>query len=473
MTLKLEGHDRYYALEQSVLCYFRKDDPGEAVSRLIVTPDRQTAITVIISEGKKARGIAWGKPGEQPDFILKMSFYRAAKKLCALPPWGALTGIRPAKKALELYDQGKEPARELIRRYEVEPERAALAAACAAHTERLRETLAQGEISLYIGIPFCPSRCAYCSFVSADIARQGKLLEPYAEALRGEISDTGRVLSELGLTVKTVYWGGGTPTTLSESQLDMLLSELEHSIGLSCVSEHTVEAGRPDTITREKLAVLRAHGVDRVSVSPQSLDPEVLRAIGREHTPESYFEAFAMAREAGFRSINTDLIAGLPGDTPEGFRNTLEKTLELRPENITVHTLSRKRGSRVTTEEQNAPDEPSVIEMLSSSSQTLAARGYSPYYLYRQKFMTGGLENVGYTLPGHVGKYNILMMEELHTVLALGAGGVTKLVDYKSGHIERFFQCKYPLEYLARCDKIEGNHKALIDFVKKHTLGVK
>ncbi|MCL2082319.1 MAG: coproporphyrinogen dehydrogenase HemZ [Oscillospiraceae bacterium] len=457
MHLTLQGHDRYFAVEQSLLNYFPPNAPGTAISKLSQGALWQTASAVIGFEGKRAKGFSRAKPGDNPDHALKTAFYRAARQLTEPPPWGALTGIRPAKKALEILKTGLDPIRELKLRYDVAEPQARLAAGCADFAWELEKKLSPYDISLYIGIPFCPSKCAYCSFISTAAPKQKHLIGKYCSTLSREIRQAGELCKKLGLRVRTVYWGGGTPTVLSPEELRLVFAALGESFDLNGTWEYTVEAGRPDTITEEKSGILKSHETTRISINPQSLSPEVLAAVGREHTPEMFFEAFSIARKTGFESINADIIAGLPGDTAESFRHTLEGLVGLYPENITVHTLAKKKGSRVMEDNIPGGNADVVEESLDFAEKALLGNGYLPYYLYRQKFTSGGRENVGWSLAGKQGLYNLCMMEELSTILALGAGGVTKLVDPATNRIERFFQCKYPLEYLERCDKINEN----------------
>ena len=317
-------------------------------------------------------------------------------------------------------------------------------------------------MSLYVGIPFCPTRCAYCSFVSADVGRTLKLVEPYVEGLLREVAETGRVLREAGLTIRSFYMGGGTPTTLSAGQMDRLLTQCEECLPLEGCTEYTVEAGRPDTITREKLAVLKAHRIGRISVNPQTLEDHVLEAIGRKHSAGDIREACGLARDVGFDCINMDLIAGLPRDTFDGFRRSLEGVLAMDPENVTVHTLALKKGSTLMERGGALPGGEEVARMLDWSRQILTTNGYIPYYLYRQKYMSGSLENVGWARPGAESLYNIVMMEELHTVVSLGAGGVTKLI--RDGTILRLTNPKYPHDYLSGLDKVLGQKQDIKTF---------
>ncbi|MBO5122904.1 MAG: coproporphyrinogen dehydrogenase HemZ, partial [Oscillospiraceae bacterium] len=313
-------------------------------------------------------------------------------------------------------------------------------------------------ISLYVGIPFCPTRCTYCSFVSQAVEKSFRLMEPYLEALMAEIEQAGQMVKDTGLAIRSFYMGGGTPTTLSAQQMDRLLTHLNKHFDLSNMVEYCIEAGRPDTIDREKLQVLLDHGVDRISVNPQSLSDEVLQAIGRRHSAADIETAMELATSMGFPHVNMDLIAGLPADTPEGFRRTLDTCLAYGADNITVHTLSLKKGSSLTLKGGAIPPPEAVAEMLDYADPTLRSHGFAPYYLYRQKYMSGSFENVGWSIPGSEGLYNIYIMEEHHSILSLGAGGSTKMVDIRrDDRIERLFHPKFPTEYIQRKEKIAEN----------------
>ncbi|MBR4077164.1 MAG: coproporphyrinogen dehydrogenase HemZ, partial [Oscillospiraceae bacterium] len=314
------------------------------------------------------------------------------------------------------------------------------------------DSLPEKGVCLYVGIPFCPTRCAYCSFVSHSVEKSMKLVSPFFDALMEEIDATAEQVNKLGLIPVSIYMGGGTPTTLSAEQLDILLTKLESVFDLSAVRENTVEAGRPDTITMEKLEVLKKHGVSRISVNPQTMTDSVLEAIGRKHTAQDILDAFDMVRKVGGMSVNMDLIAGLPTDTPESFRSTMDAVMALAPENITVHTLSLKKGARLMDEGGDIPTPASVKEMVDYAHALLQGDGYEPYYLYRQKNMSGGFENTGWCKPGYENLYNIFIMEELCSIIAMGAGGSTKLVR-PDGKIERIFAPKYPNEYITNIAK--------------------
>ena len=491
LYLDLDNYDyqpeRYkYAVEQMMLTLFPEERPeyppregrtlkGETNAARF-TLRRSPVWTTVRAQvyrpqgmGQAAVRVGSGELDRPPEQVyhtlqhaLKMAFYQAGTALLGgEPPWGALTGVRPVKLPTRAMLAGATEAqacRELEREYHVSPRRARLAVECARASLAEDRQLEEGQVSLYIGIPFCPTRCAYCSFVSADVGRALKLVDPYVEALLEEVRRTGQVLEQAGLRVRTLYVGGGTPTTLSASQLDRLMAAAEAHLPLAGCREMTVEAGRPDTITREKLEVLREHGIERISINPQTMSDQVLQAIR---------EAFCTAREVGFACINMDLIAGLPQDSVEGFRDSLEEVLALRPENITVHTLAMKKGSRLMEEGGALPSGEETGRMVDLSLEALEGAGYRPYYLYRQKYMSGGLENVSWCLPGTENHYNIIMMEELQSVLSLGAGGVTKLVDRSSGRIVRLTNPKYPHDYLAMSAKVLEQKDEILRFYRE------
>ena len=477
MKLQFRGHDDRYAIEQSLLAFFPEERPvyeapapGEddcAFVSLTEGSRYATGVTNLHYHGKTARGVSRAALTDAPDEYererlrqraLKLSFFKAARDITGVTPsWGALTGIRPGKLARAMLEQGRterETDRVLRDTYFVSPERRRLAIETARAGLAAKGALLPNEISLYVGIPFCPPRCAFCSFVSASVEKSFGLMAPYLAALEREITDAARMVSETGLRIKSFYMGGGTPTTLSAQQMDHLLTHLNKSFDLTGCAEYCIEAGRPDTITREKLQVLLDHGADRISVNPQSMEDTVLRAIGRRHTAADIEATMALAASMGFPHVNMDLIAGLPADTPEGFRRTLDKCLTFGADNITVHTLSLKKGSRILLEGLPIPSAQDVSAMLDYANDALRAAGFTPYYLYRQKYMSGSFENVGWCISGAEGLYNIYIMEELHSILSLGAGGSTKMVDPVHDRIERVFHPKFPTEYIARPEKI-------------------
>ncbi len=382
--------------------------------------------------------------------------YRALREISGISPaWGMLTGIHPIK-LLRQYctEQGDVAGQETFRsRYHVSEAKTQLAMATLRAQRPFTEALRPEDFSLYIGIPFCPSRCSYCSFVSQSVAQAKKLMEPYFQRLLEELARTGEIARDLGLRLISVYVGGGTPTTLTAEQLKRLCTAVGEVFDMGDCTEFTVEAGRPDTIDREKLMALRSAGVTRVSINPQSLSDEVLRAIGRRHTAQEVLDAFALAREVGFGEINCDLIVGLPKDTLQGFQRSLDGVIGLGAENVTVHALALKRSANLITEGGDLTlhgQRAEVEAMVEYAAKRLAEEGYAPYYLYRQSRTAGNLENTGWAKPGTVCAYNIHSTDECVTVLACGAGGVTKLKDPYADRLERIFNFKYPFEYLSR-----------------------
>ncbi len=393
------------------------------------------------------------------------AFMRAGEDFTGFtPPWGTLTGVRPAKVATELIESGLAPdeaAEKMSSEYLTSRTKARLAVDVALAESRLITPERRRECSVYVGIPFCPSKCAYCSFVSYTSPKLLKLIPEYLTALSRDIDGIFGLIRELGIKVASVYIGGGTPTVLEPDGLSLLLDKIRSYA--PSVAEFTLEAGRPDTITREKLKIAADYGVDRISVNTQTLNDDVLRKIGRAHSSDMFFEAYAAARESGIRNINVDLIAGLPYDTAESFKKTVDGVIAFSPENITVHTFSVKRASEFKTEGRFDRSGSVAAESVDYSQFALTSAGYMPYYMYRQKNTVGNLENVGYAKPGHEGLYNIYMMEEIHSIFAAGASSVTKLVSLPDAQgkvrIERFFQPKYPYEYLRLHDSDEAEKK--------------
>jgi len=387
------------------------------------------------------------------------------------PPWGMLTGVRPVKLLRMLRESmSEEQARSrMVDIYHCSPEKYELCARTMQYEQPILDCSDEKSFSLYISIPFCPTRCSYCSFVSQSIEKAGKLLDEYVPLLIREIEATASVAKQLGLRLETIYMGGGTPTTLSAEQMAQVLASVSRYFDMSAVREFTVEAGRPDTITADKLIAIKNAGVRRISINPQTLSDSILQTIGRRHTAAQVYEAMELARRCGFDDINMDLIAGLPGDDESSFAATLDGVLSLDPENITVHTLSMKRASRLVTTDQATSDAvgDDAGRMLELCSARLPERGYHPYYLYRQTRMVGNLENVGWAKDGHDGLYNVYIMDETHTILAVGAGGVTKLRQPGANNIQRVYNFKFPYEYNTRFDILLQRKKEVIDFYEE------
>ena len=386
-------------------------------------------------------------------------------------PWGVLTGVRPVKLFRRLCEElGEEGVRnKFLNEFYVSPEKLRLAELTEKNEKKILDLSRPESFSLYVGIPFCPSRCSYCSFVMSSVERAKKLIEPYTELLCEEIKATAKIASDLGLRLETVYFGGGTPTTLNAEQLDKVLKTVRNSFDMSTCREFTVEAGRPDTIDKERLCALKENKVDRISINPQTLNDNVLKEIGRKHTSEQFFTAFELARKCGFDNINTDLIAGLPTDTLESFVNSLDSIRALSPECITVHTLCMKRASTLTNigTTLNREDAETARKMLEYTQKTLTADEYIPYYMYRQSRMVGNLENVGWSKKGFESLYNVYVMDETHTILACGSGGVTKLKNNETNYLERIFNFKYPYEYVDRFDELIERKSSILRFYGK------
>lgn len=371
------------------------------------------------------------------------------------PPWGMMTGIRPVRMLTAAVEQGstlEDAVQAMGQTYRVSEQKLALAKETARVQLPLLGRLGPDVVSLYISIPFCPSRCSYCSFVSHSIAEAGKLIPAYVDCLCRELSIWGELIRRLELKLDTVYIGGGTPTSISAEQLGQIMDAVRANMHMEPVREYTVEAGRPDTITPEKLEVIRSHGATRISINPQTLNDKVLRAIGRKHTAQQAVDAFRLARSLGFANINMDLIAGLPEDTPDSFRDTLNRVIALDPESITVHTLTLKRSAALYAQGGSQIANPAAA-MVDYSVRRLPEAGYRPYYLYRQKNTLENLENVGYAKPGFESLYNILIMDETQTILGAGCAASTKLVT-PDGQITRIHNHKFPYEYIGRFDSL-------------------
>ncbi|MBR3876507.1 MAG: coproporphyrinogen dehydrogenase HemZ [Clostridia bacterium] len=396
------------------------------------------------------------------------AIFAAGKELLGhTPPWGILTGVRPAKVANSILrlGKGKIMAKKALRdEYFLNPQKAALAVSVASAEMKILKKTHRDTCSLYISIPFCPSRCAYCSFVSYTTKRLLSMVDDYLDAMLIDLEDTFDTIKRLGMRLTTVYIGGGTPTTLSAHQLRRLLSKISEHVDTNSLLEFTLEAGRPDTITREKLEVAKEYGVSRVSVNPQTLNDDILREIGRRHTVDDFFKAYALAKEVGFRDINVDLIAGLPGDDFQNFSETVDRIIELAPTNITVHTFCVKKASDALRNNSSvySLSGGDAAKSVSYSQLKTKFAGYKPYYMYRQKNTVGNLENVGFSIEGHEGLYNVYMMEEFQTIFAVGAGAVTKLVKFEGEFgvdpkIMRLFRPKYPYEYLREAEESDEN----------------
>ena len=472
MDLKLIGHDERYAVEQLQMALFPEGTAGQAESCLHRGEAWLTATAKITLDGRTAKASRRIRLAEESvrtrRRVLQQSYYLAAVQLLEqTPPWGALAGVRPTKISTKHLLEGGtvKSAKKLLEDvYYVTKDRQDLALDCSVSTVRAAKLLEPTDVSLYVGIPFCPTRCAYCSFVSRSIGKRTELMDPYLQALEREIRETGKLLEASGRKVRSVYIGGGTPTTLSHRQMAQLLDSLHESFDLSRCLEFTVEGGRPDTLDAEKLRTIAQHGADRMSINPQSMIDSVLRASGRPHRACDVLRSYNQAVDAGFKAINMDLIAGLPTDTVEGFCQSLDQVAALNPANITVHTLALKKGADLFERRVELPSAQQVTEMVAYANHTLRRLGYKPYYLYRQKYMSGSFENVGWSRDNLDCLYNIYMMEEVHTILSLGGGGMNK-VNFSDGSLKRFHNPKFPEQYIEMIDSVLAQKHELFELM--------
>ncbi|MBO5207109.1 MAG: coproporphyrinogen dehydrogenase HemZ [Clostridia bacterium] len=489
MILKVNGNINRYYVETLCMVFFpgstfgENEEPREGVPEITVDVSRDKSGKAVASyvsiklndrvcEATETVSLAEEiSISTHESIAVGRAMFAAGKEMLGhTPPWGILTGVRPAKVARGLLFEGRgilKTKRAMRDEYFLNPQKAALAVSVASTEMKIMKRLPKNTCSIYISIPFCPTRCAYCSFVSYTTPRLLSMISEYLDALIIDLLDTFDTVRRLGMTVSTVYIGGGTPTTLSAEELRRLLSVISENIDVSTLLEFTLEAGRPDTITADKLRVAKEYGVTRISVNPQTLSDDILREIGRRHTVSDFYDAYEIAKASGIKDINVDLIAGLPGDDFKNFSETVDKVIELMPTNITVHTFSVKKASDALKNNSGvySISGGDAAKSISYSQIQTKFAGYKPYYMYRQKNTVGNLENVGFALEGHEGLYNILMMEEVQTIFAVGAGAVTKLVREATAdspsRIERLFRPKYPYEYL-RKDK-DGE-----DLRKKH-----
>lgn len=468
MIIQLIGHDFHFELQNICRLFLPQEklvavyDETETDDEAVVTArlEKETAETILscrlhlqdFDEQLTATlSNAHRDYRDECELILCELLYRLLSQAFSVTQaWGLVTGVRPVKLLRRLIaEQGEDEALRWMReRLLVSEKKLALCYDTLQAENRLLALSQPNSFSLYVSIPFCPTRCDYCSFVSQTVTRAASLIPDYTENVVKELIHTAAITKELGLKLETVYFGGGTPTTLSAEQLQFLTETIAQRFDLSTVREYTVEAGRPDTVTADKLRVLKAAGVSRISINPQTLNDDVLQHIGRRHTVEQFYEAFDLARQCGHDNINTDLIAGLPNDTYDSFVSTVDKILALSPESVTVHTLSMKRAANFNLQKRadyrTAND---AARMVAYSTEYLPQAGYHPYYLYRQSRTVGNQENVGWAKDGKDGLYNVYIMDETHTILACGAGAVSKLKKPHSEYLERIFNYKFPYEY--------------------------
>ncbi len=427
-----------------------------------------TVETTITVDGSQHKDTYIHSPGfERNEYqsiidAVKIGFYRLAVSIWGKTlEWGCCTGIRPAKIA-ERYVRSGEGIDGFIRDFGVGEKKASLALEVATVQKQL--DLNTDDVSIYIGIPFCPTRCLYCSFVSLPMDKQKKAVKPYIDMLCTQIEKVSEIIKKAGKNINTVYIGGGTPTSISADNLDTLLNYVSKRLISKNVKEFTVEAGRPDTISEEKLRTLKNHGVSRISINPQTLNDNILENIGRKHTTQQFINAFEMARKIGFDNINSDIIAGLPGETPEMFKNSLKQLIDMNPEGITVHTLCVKRAAELK-QKLDTVTLGGASEFVDLSYSLLKDAGYIPYYMYRQKDTLDNLENTGYSKKGKECLYNVFMMEDMGSVIGIGGGSVSKIIDHKTDRIDRVFNLKHPHEYIKNPDATEERNKKLLELL--------
>lgn len=478
MNLYVKNHTFWFELENVTQLFFpnekisvfREFDKTEEPYIFSELSDKLT-VKVKIGDFSACKSADVSPDKEQNELVTCQMLYKILCDFTGIKqPWGMLTGVRPVKllrKMSQKYGE-QEAKNKLLNDYFVSKEKLRLAEQTEVNEKKILKLSRPESFSLYVGVPFCPSRCSYCSFVMSSIERANEMIAPYVELLCEEIKTTAEIANSLGLRLETVYFGGGTPTTLSSEQLNRVLGTVNSSFDMSACREFTVEGGRPDTIDSEKLYSLKENKVDRISINPQTINDDVLKEIGRKHTSEQFFDAFELARKCGFTNINTDLIAGLPTDTFESFVKSLDAMCSLNAECITVHTLCMKRASTLTTNGVvlNRKDAEIAGKMLEYTKEKLTNDSYIPYYLYRQSRMVGNLENVGWSKKGFESLYNVYVMDETHTILACGSGGVTKLrrAGAETDYLERIFNFKYPYEYVNRFSELIKKKDAISKF---------
>lgn len=403
--------------------------------------------------------------------LCRMIYHILKDALKITPAWGLMTGIRPVKKVTELIEQGKdfEDIKNILtEKYEISPEKLNLAYNTAVNQLPIIRKINRKAVSLYISIPFCPSRCSYCSFVSHSIESAKKLIPDYVKSLCRELEIISHIIKETNTQIDTVYFGGGTPTAIPAEDIRTIMECVENHFDLNSIREYSFEAGRPDTITEEKLHIIKEYGANRISINPQTLNDDVLKVIGRKHSGDDAIKAFELARKIGFENINTDLIAGLPTESAESFRNTLDKIVDLSPESITVHTLTLKRAANLFVHGSENIKNP-ASEMVDYSIEKLMNNNYFPYYMYRQKNTVDNLENVGYSKKGFESYYNIYIMDETQTIIGAGCAASTKLV-YPDNRIERIHNYKFPYEYIGNFEQLMAKKKEITECLKKIAL---
>ena len=471
MEIILKGHDAENAVRQIMQLFFAVSDDARVISSLAEKGGIFLAEAKIEFEGRFASGEAQSESADRlsvTNAIKKAVFY-AGKKLSDMPtPWGISTGIRPAKTARALLDRGlseDEIVKSLTGDYLIEEKKARLTLRVAKREQEIIKNMLENSFDLYIGIPFCPSRCSYCSFISRAADHNNKFIEPYVDALLKEIEYAAKITAALGQRPETIYFGGGTPTAIAPHLLERIIESVKENFDLSALREFTVEAGRPDTFSKEMMDMLFSKGVSRISINPQTMHQKTLDKIGRRHSVEDVSKAFYLAREAGIKSINADLIAGLPDEDADMVSYSVEKLLELLPDAVTVHTLYLKRASDMAEDFQRLRFAKNTGSQMDRAADLLEKAHFEPYYMYKQRNTLGNLENVSFAKRGHESLYNIYIMEEIAPIMALGAGGSTKMI--KNGDITRVFNPKEAADYVLRIDEVLQRKDSYREYYEK------
>ena len=479
MKYLLIGHDRNTAVQDTLISLMPEEqhirvyeDASDDIMSVTVKHNGRFITTeCILKRGGKvytakkrttAKSIGEEDVRWEESRSIKTAVYKTVCQILPTKPaWGSQTGVKPSKIIRFELQNGmseEETDKYIKNHFFVSKERRKLCIECAKVANECESLLGEKEIQIYIGIAFCPAKCSYCSFVSNSVQKMGHLLEPYVQCVLREIDAVADMVEKNGLTIGSIYIGGGTPTVLNDEQFERLLKKVNERLYHENLREYSVEAGRPETINRKKLELMRDFSVSRISINPQSMIDSVLRGVGRNHTAADIEEKYRLAREVGDFSINMDLIAGLPGDTKEGLMKSVKAVCALDPDNITVHSLARKKGAAVIYDNHYGLD----VNVLNNAHKYIYSKGYKPYYIYRQKYIAGGLENTGFAKNGDISFYNVAMMEELCTVIAIGAGGVSKITDSHGRKLERIANPKYPKEYIETIESIIKKKRELV-----------
>ncbi len=472
MKIITKGHNFEDAVRQILQLFFDINTEFTAESCLEIEDNIYKATAKITLGGKTAEGEIKQElflPEKRlVSDVVKKSVFFACKKISDMPtPWGISTGIRPAKTARMMLDDNasdEEIISYMENEFLVTKEKAQLSLSVAKKEKELLAKRQKNGVSLYIGVPFCPTRCAYCSFISQAMAHNQKFVLPYVDALIKEIEETAIMAKALGFKAETIYFGGGTPSSLPPKSLERLIKSVKECFDISSLCEFTVEAGRPDTFSDELVYMLAENDINRISINPQTMNQKTLDKIGRRHSVEQTAAAFEMARKAGTFSINADIIAGLPGEDTEDFKKTVSEVCALSPDAVTVHTMYLKRAARLIGDFEKLRFASDTGEMVNHSYNYLTQKGYNPYYMYKQRNTLGNLENVAFAKAGHESLYNIYIMEEIQTVLAMGGGASTKMV--RGDRIERVFNPKEAADYINRIDEIIDKKRKALEFLR-------